>query len=169
MANFNPRSHTGSDKNFILYLCRVFKFQSTLPYRERRIYAGLRIRISLFQSTLPYRERPVCNGWLSCCQSDFNPRSHTGSDQIATTAKAYTKAISIHAPIPGATIVAFPVATADWDFNPRSHTGSDLVSFSAVTPMPISIHAPIPGATRNLKPIKMARAFQSTLPYRERH
>ena len=59
LLDFNPRSREGSDGFTINHTSPVFKFQSTLPRRERR-----------------RRSKKTMN-----VMKDFNPRSREGSDQ----------------------------------------------------------------------------------------
>ena len=57
-------------------------------------------------------------------------------------------AISIHAPVKGATVPAGSLASADRYFNPRSREGSDLHQVGRLVPgHRISIHAPVKGVT----------------------
>ena len=65
-ADFNPRSHEGSDLVEIRARRCVYRFQSTLPRGERQCN-GLEQQIKeLFQSTLPRGERPVVfPDWIS--------------------------------------------------------------------------------------------------------
>ena len=56
----------------------------------------------------------------------FNPRSREGSDlhgSASPTARA--RAVSIHAPVKGATEIEQAVLNASPGFNPRSREGSD--------------------------------------------
>ena len=77
------------------------KFQSTLPRRER-LRAFLQSRNPhTFQSTLPRRERHNSN-WCRCSYINFNPRSREGSDSKGG-GKSFAVKISIHAPAKGAT------------------------------------------------------------------
>ena len=145
VANFNPRSHTGSDLLFFIVILAVFEFQSTLPHGERPRQRRRANRHSLFQSTLPHGERQL--NLITPCYSykfqstlphgerpekisfrlwhlNFNPRSHTGSD-----------------------IILLFGAHAGCYFNPRSHTGSDRYNFCCDPLETISIHAPTQGAT----------------------
>ncbi len=101
--------------------------------------------------------------------TNFNPRSHEGSDPTKRT-PAPIKKISIHAPTRGATLwrscrcqirlisIHAPTRGATqqqgrllfpWrDFNPRSHEGSDHVGgANNRLDSKISIHAPTRGAT----------------------
>ena len=77
--NFNPRSHEGSDKTTANISILVYRFQSTLPRRERRI-----------------------SGCFNPLPGNFNPRSHEGSDSTKICLLIKTQ-ISIHAPTKGAT------------------------------------------------------------------
>ena len=77
--------------------------------------------------------------------SDFNPRSHEGSDYIESI-KEELGMISIHAPTRGAT-----------------EQRTELLTL-----MKISIHAPTRGATQVDKSPKELKRFQSTLPRGER-
>ena len=108
---------------FFILLCRI-EFQSTLPHGER------------------HRQR-----YIRDAISNFNPRSHTGSDHTqplghlihisisihAPTRGATSKIslfifvhfISIHAPTRGATLLLCHLFFSQLYFNPRSHTGSD--------------------------------------------
>ena len=107
VCNFNPRSHEGSDRNVYKPVLTQFRFQSTLPRRER--LSGLRV--------------------LEPDQY-FNPRSHEGSDPLMWASFYLSSAISIHAPTKGATGCCFSKSLCGWDFNPRSHEGSDGFSVS---------------------------------------
>ena len=123
-ADFNPRSHEGSDLVEIRARRCVYRFQSTLPRGERQCN-GLEQQIKeLFQSTLPRGERPSAER-LGGVLWDFNPRSHEGSDLLWSGYRTKLRDISIHAPTRGAT------------------------SISSVTDpvFIISIHAPTRGAT----------------------
>ena len=124
----------------------IFKFQSTLPRRERQSDGRNHKPCSWFQSTLPRRERPFLmlrNGNSPC----FNPRSHEGSDTtIGSGTSTMTmfqstlprrerphakkniqdrQDVSIHAPTKGATL-DYDCLCADFH---------------------VSIHAPTKGAT----------------------
>ena len=78
-----------------------------------------------FQSTLPRGERPGYAALHTVHLTDFNPRSHEGSD-----GNLYNGVLRII------------------DFNPRSHEGSDRFLVSSFgTRTQISIHAPTRGAT----------------------
>ena len=98
---FNPRSHEGSDNAVGVNSSYATRFQSTLPRGERLLRSGIRISTVRFQSTLPRGERLISCG-VSSFHSDFNPRSHEGSDWFYVLFAPGCK-ISIHAPTRGAT------------------------------------------------------------------
>ena len=149
-ADFNPRSHEGSDvgDNYLEY------------------------DADGFQSTLPRGERPGWpRRWCTPCH-DFNPRSHEGSDEhleafgVASDISIHaptrgatrrhenalaTEGISIHAPTRGATVSPPPIRRFDKHFNPRSHEGSDRSGRPRPRRRCISIHAPTRGATTPLR------------------
>ena len=81
MGSFNPRSRAGSDLADIHTDVVAVKFQSTLPCGERLI---------VFR---------FLNRWHR-----FNPRSRAGSD-LDKILETVTGAVSIHAPVRGATAV----------------------------------------------------------------
>ena len=122
----------------------------------------------MFQSTLPYGERHITEIF------------HKSVDYV-----------SIHAPVWGATgtITAkdrfglvfqstLPYGERPMmgcrkeiinSFNPRSRMGSDPNSKEGDSDDPVSIHAPVWGATPTICFPGESKAFQSTLPYGERH
>ena len=73
------------------------------PARGATNSASMMSALSLFQSTLPQGERRGTQGKIRIHQN-FNPRSHKGSDRMATSDKSRFKEISIHAPTRGATV-----------------------------------------------------------------
>ena len=78
--------------------------------------------------------------------SNFNPRSHEGSDDDKKDTQKIT-VISIHAPTKGATMLTNTGVTIYNNFNPRSHEGSDSFRKRLHFELAISIHAPTKGAT----------------------
>ena len=56
---------------------------------------------------------------------NFNPRSHEGSDILADK-NLREIGISIHAPTRGATVQSAIQSMSQSNFNPRSHEGSDV-------------------------------------------
>ena len=79
-------------------------------------------------------------------RTNFNPRSHKGSDDNSSDRAWFVSSISIHAPTRGAT------------------TGNGSITFYCY----ISIHAPTRGATMEFYGNEDSRRFQSTLPQGER-
>ena len=130
------------------FLHRHYRFQSTLP-RGERPFNHHPLMLSLeFQSTLPRGERlrQVCRTvvdisisihaptrgatsittTMSPDSTDFNPRSHEGSDGHLTEQSIHM-IISIHAPTRGATAFVHVLSSFCNNFNPRSHEGSDKI------------------------------------------
>ena len=101
IIDFNPRSHEGSDFcpfSFGFLFC----ISIHAPTRgATEIYGGEEI-FNKFQSTLPRGERPSFRPRQPLHRSDFNPRSHEGSDPQQVFISARQRY-----------------------FNPRSHEGSD--------------------------------------------
>ena len=150
---------------------RMGKFQSTHPWRVRRGLNVMTITDSRFQSTHPWRVRPDRRQWrlssIALFQSthpwrvrrnvvfvdwggnhDFNPRTREGCDAPWHGCRWSHQAISIHAPVKGAT---------RW------------IQLSHRRSSPISIHAPVKGATTAMcQRLKASRTFQSTHPWRVR-
>ena len=105
-ANFNPRSHKGSDEDFIdlaerlvisihaptrgaTPIISVSKCEDVIsihaPTRGATRPKGIAERAKLFQSTLPQGERRWGLPFISPMYTDFNPRSHKGSDGITAS------------------------------------------------------------------------------------
>ncbi len=100
---FNPRSHKGSDKSSAPGSGSWRPFQPTLPQRERQ--RGLRISITCVDISTHAPTKGATSGftWSPQIQTDFNPRSHKGSDK-GMDASERAVAISTHAPTKGATV-----------------------------------------------------------------
>ena len=124
----------------------ALQFQSTLPRGERPKAEIQAIQDWIFQSTLPRGERPLSYhtpGHLS----NFNPRSHEGSDSNT----CHVLVLPLHfnpRSHEGSDRWNRPWLQSSDHFNPRSHEGSDVTRLSD------SFRAAI---------------FQSTLPRGERH
>ena len=99
---FNPRSREGSD------YVRIFTASGTAYFNPRSREGSDRLGCRLGDSTI-----------------HFNPRSREGSDPGFRRLRAHG-AISIHAPVKGATGKVFSINVKAQDFNPRSREGSDL-------------------------------------------
>ena len=211
--HFNPRSHEGSDwflaahdrNDFFISIhapmkgatrgrrCakQAWKFQSTLPWRERPSQRFYFERGAKFQSTLPWRERHKIES-ASNLFSDFNPRSHEGSDGNQMPAPGDDGfifqstlpwrerrsvwpemvgglVISIHAPMKGATRRYCVFLIVLHNFNPRSHEGSDYGN-RTVWMEHIKFQSTLPWRERPSASTSIAiiLEFQSTLPWRER-
>ena len=147
---------------------RTYKFQSTLPRRERHnLYRHkrgltnfnphshegsdtpryLRCTCSFrFQSTLPRRERHLTyevSNDSTLFQSTLPRRERRYCQNIF----GFLFDISIHTPTKGATL-SIPVKKwEEFDFNPHSHEGSDIRTCCNVCRSWISIHTPTKGAT----------------------
>ena len=141
-----------------------FKFQSTLPQRERR---GDVVRPEyhvLFQSTLPRRERPgftVKSNTPNLFQSTL-PRRERRNTRLRDRRSRY---VSIHAPAKGATGLLFCLATSYLCFNPRSREGSDH-DVPQFTVLLCVFQSTLPRRERQPCRIRSGylRQFQSTLP-----
>ena len=142
---FNPRAHTGRD-TILLSLNSPISVSIHAPIRGATRKQFTNHLILRFQSTRPYGARHASCAFRGPWQC-FNPRAHTGRDFLPTVSfsnsssfnpRAHTGrdgafsltlasiAVSIHAPIRGATKTkSKPIFTAG--FNPRAHTGRDLL------------------------------------------
>ena len=98
---FNPRSREGSDRPHGWPGCPAGHFNP----RSREGSDGPR-------------------GWRCRSRSYFNPRSREGSDLLHVIVDV-DAAISIHAPVKGATIGEACATCRSSNFNPRSREGSD--------------------------------------------
>ena len=190
MADFNPRSHEGSDGQAMDGLSETAAFQSTLPRRERReanldepAEEGISIHAPTKGATR--KLRPM---YLRI--RNFNPRSHEGSDSNGSSGAQIYVNFNPRSH-EGSDDAVFSKFDRVSNFNPRSHEGSDQSYRSKKDEIVISIHAPTKGATEDggenhpkahisiHAPTKGATfriptihfdimLFQSTLPRRER-
>ena len=166
--DFNPRSHKGSDEHRWEKKPDPHKFQSTLPQGERP-YEDIGLDpVQVFQSTLPQGERLKI--WkITAIETDFNPRSHKGSDshrhfhtkqkgEFQSTLpqgerrESGSQMCLVHRDFnprshKGSDGGAGKEIRLDPDFNPRSHKGSDRSMRFYRRKKDISIHAPTRGAT----------------------
>ena len=146
--DFNPRSHEGSDQDATNKSDQIIKFQSTLPRGERPKAMYTQLERFKFQSTLPRGERHIDSSSIKkytnisihaptrgatsvihyggLIVSDFNPRSHEGSDVSITDSSITDTNFNprSHEGSDGAPVFALLLRT---DFNPRSHEGSDTM------------------------------------------
>ena len=87
---------------------RIWRFQSTLPSRERQlIVLNLSITSGNFNPRSQAGSDLRCSGFRFL-QIYFNPRSQAGSDLYLCFFTSMITGISIHAPKPGATSALLP-------------------------------------------------------------
>ena len=167
-ADFNPRSHEGSDRRYHRPE-RDPLFQSTLPRGERHgssQFSGMPVVISIhaptrgathgsanqyksnliFQSTLPRGERRLDTKAMKC-NNKISIHAPTRGATAVENPVGIISGISIHAPTRGATQTDRIRDRQSYNFNPRSHEGSDRLTNLPHTVTWISIHAPTRGAT----------------------
>ena len=170
---FNPRTHTGCDNIYKTADVTRWRFQSTHPHGVRLSLPIFTSKVSFISIHAPTRgatwlsemknmamqisiHAPTRGATSDCLQSlricqNFNPRTHTGCDNLIYSCKIVKLRISIHAPTRGATsyfslliFFIFPfqsthphgVRPMRWhfldsefkNFNPRTHTGCDFIS-----------------------------------------
>ncbi len=99
-------------------------FQSTHPHGVRQAFCLHWLTEDKFQSTHPHGVRQQYIARLRERFRSFNPRTHTGCDDLLIDARQKLQ-VSIHAPTRGATPSAFSVSNTWSSFNPRTHTGCD--------------------------------------------
>ena len=102
--------------------------------------------VSTISIHAPTRGATIMDMSVPSIRTNFNPRSHKGSDDNSSDRAWFVSSISIHAPTRGAT------------------TGNGSITFYCY----ISIHAPTRGATMEFYGNEDSRRFQSTLPQGER-
>ena len=144
-ADFNPRSHKGSDEEIKTPVVLSADFNPRSHKGSDQENPSIRSG-SLISIHAPTRGATIYH------------RDVTGNLNI-----------SIHAPTRGATDQGITNTDLDTNFNPRSHKGSDSVDDFSHTLIGISIHAPTRGATPSGGSGSKNRfKFQSTLPQGER-
>ena len=79
-ANFNPRSHEGSDNGSSVLSYQLKRFQSTLPRRERPVLIGKFNNIQRISIHAPTKGATRFINASFNISFNFNPRSHEGSD-----------------------------------------------------------------------------------------
>ena len=122
------------------------EFQSTLPRGERRGICGCFAGCTQISIHAPTRGATAVIMTKLDYMTDFNPRSHAGSDKWA---KKQLNAYGIfQSTLPrGERPTSYPDCQRDRNFNPRSHAGSDYYFHFTILSLDISIHAPTRGAT----------------------
>ena len=189
----------------------INEFQSTFPRGERPVpghvvsdfirisihvpswgttIPGLMVSalLSLFQSTFPRGERPSRRSSFSL-ESDFNPRSLVGNDQVDQASLQYVQNFNPRSLVGNDTSMIWSCLTIR-NFNPRSLVGNDFNAVKVVNSNNISIHVPswgttlfaldhgvaylisihVPswGTTRSRRFYEYSGGFQSTFPRGER-
>ena len=123
-------------------------FQSTRPCGARRDRHHADVRGQLrFQSTRPCGARPALEQLRGWYLKRFNPRARVGRDLPSKTSSWPQDAVSIHAPVWGATAHMGALSLEGEGFNPRARVGRDARACKARTRGVVSIHAPVWGAT----------------------
>ena len=168
--NFTTRSSEGSDQDGNTWITEINYFNPRSREGSDLKWMKLTKMQKLFQSTLPRRERHK-RAWLIPMVENFNPRPREGSDNKAKEAGLTVNAISIHAPVKGATWHCFLHKTVFLDFNPRPREGSDTWSAWPKSGTARFQSTPPWRERRGLYFIMQTkqRLFQSTPPWRERH
>ena len=143
---FNPRSHEGSDSHPTIELKRPWYISILAPTRGATTFLGIPVPAVGISILAPTRGATVSGIRYSALKTNFNPRSHEGSDTVLLYFFA-DFGISILAPTRGATSrnvlflrirlfqSSLPRGERLWppglqqhfsrNFNPRSHEGSD--------------------------------------------
>ena len=125
------------------------------------------IQANEFQSSLPRGERPKTTGAGRPETTNFNPRSHEGSDPLpASVPDGFS--ISILAPTRGATDNTGKTAGRLIISILAPTRGATTVSELRQLVTVISILAPTRGATQNYSVVDSSSLFQSSLPRGER-
>ena len=100
-------------------------FQSTHPHGVRQTFCTPISPTNGFQSTHPHGVRlDFSNVFL--CYISFNPRTHTGCDEITTSGKAQLPGFNPRTHT-GCDLMLHPRLGKTQRFNPRTHTGCDCV------------------------------------------
>ena len=121
-------------------------FQSTLPRGERQSTQGEPLVLANISIHAPTRGATSLTGLLLGNVTDFNPRSHEGSDVEWCTLTMYLD-ISIHAPTRGATVQS-KIVTEQYTISIHAPTrGATIFTGLGIVSDVISIHAPTRGAT----------------------
>ena len=102
--SFNPRTHTGCDKELFAYQAKKFWFQSTHPHGVRQYTTISTASLNGFQSTHPHGVRlTLFNRMKLTCK--FQSTHPHGVRRNSAVPKATLMYVSIHAPTRGATRV----------------------------------------------------------------
>ena len=120
---FNPRSHEGSDADWIRSRRRNSYFN---PRSHEGSDPRKRYWISYFAISIHAPTRgATCTKSLEACVWEFQSTLPRGERRYDGKLNDLSASISIHAPTRGATISDIKAFVQTCDFNPRSHEGSD--------------------------------------------
>ena len=147
-GGFNPRPRAGGDTRATTLSTLAERFNprpraggdSRLRASGRPMY-GFNPRPRAGGDLRPSHRRPRAR-----C---FNPRPRAGGDQLQRAHAVELDAVSIHAPVLGATALQARSSRPTKSFNPRPRAGGDGRGDAAGRPDGVSIHAPVLGATRS--------------------
>ena len=143
---FNPRPHTGSDKQAATQPTPEPVFQSTPPHGERPCGVSQTLTILRISIHAPTRGATPYTTEHTKRLTNFNPRPHTGSDLTIPDRRSPSYRFQ-STPPHGERRDLIEYSESSAHFNPRPHTGSDLLPAPTGQPGDISIHAPTRGAT----------------------
>ena len=168
-GRFNPRARVGRDHFARDLLSDCYQFQSTRPCGARQMKVIYLSPAQAFQSTRPCGAR--LEGRMEWkCPDRFQSTRPCGARQRAVLAGGQVLAVSIHAPVWGATSSSMRCTMRGRRFNPRARVGRDIPATAAIASCTVfqstrpcgarrdrarrrhlarsvSIHAPVWGAT----------------------
>ena len=124
VSNFNPRSHEGSDSS-VGHSRSVPRISIHAPTRGATIYGATLVSVVGISIHAPTRGATDVGMASPSVNTDFNPRSHEGSDLrgwIRTLSQYRNFNPRSHE---GSDSVLEDLVLARYNFNPRSHEGSD--------------------------------------------
>ena len=115
----------------------------------------------------PTRGATMRWGLLPYVSPSFNPRTHTGCDDLVTVIAKHAKEFQSTHPHGVRLLSIGLISGRSKCFNPRTHTGCDMVlRRSQLIFRSVSIHAPTRGATiRVFRYADVLLMFQSTHPH----
>ena len=120
---FNPRTHTGCDLAFDIYLLFV-RFQSTHPHGVRLVPASAFRDLTKVSIHAPTRGATF-DAVYSCFFRYVSIHAPTRGATMPLYIPSLPFEVSIHAPTRGATMLVCSYFRSTQSFNPRTHTGCD--------------------------------------------
>ena len=125
-SNFNPRTREGCDPLVALLIVRIVTISIHAPAKGATVCSsGFKALIFSFQSTHPRRVRPSILHLQGNYNTNFNPRTREGCDNVFAWSILRMTFISIHAPAKGATSIHWVINFLPVHFNPRTREGCD--------------------------------------------